>query len=316
MNRSITFLISVLFFLPTQAISQDDIKIDIVANEGVATRALDPIEFSVSLSLPEAGHDVAPSAAPTIFRLSVNELNVRPVGLLADEYSDRAECQFRQQGLRLGSTLSFPCLLYPKDDGIKTKLVPAPSALFARYVLLEAKVDFTQLDEKFDQVAVTRLPVLPPLVSVFYGGMAGAFLLALFRGLAPFRHGWSRDPPKLPASWRDFLAQAATRALYMFRAMMVTTAWLVLGGVSAIMIIILTKASTGDVSPIQIDVQDFVGGVLVGLLSFPVVDWLEKKLVASEVPGSAPSSTSLPEETAGNSGPMPPAKTGSENIPD
>ena len=78
----------------------------------------------------------------------------------------------------------------------------------------------------------------------------------------------------------------------LFRALMVTVAWLVLGGVCVIMIIILTKASSGSLSPVQIEIKDFVGGVLVGLLSFPVVDWLEKRLVASESTATTTSPTS------------------------
>lgn len=282
---------ALLAFAPAAAQETPDVSIRLAGSE--PARALDPVEFIVTLSLPMApppadGEGDPDAVQPSRPRLALMSLDVRPAGLLATDYQEHAQCVFQQQGLSAGQQLEVPCFLYPTSNRISDKLLPSLGALFAKSLILEAELQTMQNNERHDSNAVSRLTLLPPLVAVFYGGMVGALMLAVFRALAPFRHGLSRNPPRLPRSGTELVRICLSRLVLLGRALLVTGAWLVLGGVSAIMIIILTKASTGDLSPIQVEINDFVGGVLVGLLSFPVVTWLEQRLLASEGPPRSP----------------------------
>lgn len=269
--------------LPAVAPCQDRPEIDIRLVDGQTARALDPLEFTVAVTLPAAAVEPgAPAADDARPRLSLVSVEVKPGGLLAPEYEDAARCIFQTRGLYTGQRVEAPCFLYPRENAIRKKLLPGLGPVFARSLLLEAKVKTIQDDNPYDWNTVARVRVLPPLVAVFYGGIAGALMLAVFRGLAPFRHGVPRRPLVMPGSWREFWHGLVPRAFAVARVLALSFAWGVLGGISAIMIIILTKASTGELSPIQVEINDFVGGVLVGLLSFPVVNWLEKRLLASE----------------------------------
>jgi hypothetical protein len=282
-----------LFLLLGTCNAQDSPSVNIRISDSESFRALDPIEFTVAIEMPapqgkvdenwKPDNSAIDGGAQKIPQMAINKLSVKPLGTLTKDYKAKADCQFQQQGLRVNQSLEIPCVLYPIGEGIDDKLLPSRAALFARSMILQSQVTYMQNDEPYERNYTSRIAILPPLVTVFYGGMTGALLLALFRGLAPYRHGLSRAPPKIPKTWRELNKLIVSKVLIVARGLVATVAWLVLGGVSAIMLIILTKTSLGEVSPIRVDVKDFTGGVLIGLLSFPVVSWLEKRLLASEM---------------------------------
>jgi hypothetical protein len=214
--------------------------------------------------------------------MAIIKVMVKPVGVLSRDYRENATCIFAEQGIRAGQTIAVPCILYPKDDSIRKRLTPGLEAIFARTIILQAQVGYKAQDGDDSASITTRIPVVPPLVAVFYGGMVGALMLALFRGLAPFLKVLPTFTRRTPFSWRELLERAYQTTGLALSFVLVTTAWLVLGGICAMMIIILTKASTGDLSPIKVEINDFIGGVLVGLLSFPVVKWLQKRLAFAD----------------------------------
>jgi hypothetical protein len=256
---------------------------------------LDPIEFTLMVSLPLGTEYSAPkqpakpasssgdggaATLPADNSMYIKSVKVAPAGVLKSDYEEQAKCSFKEQGIREGQSIAVPCILYPKNGDIANRLVPGLGAIFSRTMVLEAEVKYIQHDENYDASIATRIAIVPPLVAVFYGGMVGALMLALFRGLAPFHGALPTHVNSTPLSRRKLLEGLYRKASLVLRFVLVTFAWLVLGGVSAIMIIIVTKASTGELSPIKIEINDFIGGVLVGLLSFPVVTWLQKRLTS------------------------------------
>jgi hypothetical protein len=269
---------ALLLFRLFPASAQPVLQVDVHPATEHTLRALDPIELNIALSLPST-ETPAGNAPQTVARqLAIQSLKVTPEGTIGLEYGE-TDCRFQQRGLRAGHSLDIPCILYPRNQDIRAKLRPSLGAIFARSLILQVEVNYMEEDENYDLAVSKRVSVLPPLVAVFYGGMTGALLLALFRGLAPFHRAMPVRANEFAFSREAFIKGLYLNAEVAVRFVLVTFAWLILGGVCAIMIIILTKASTGDLSPIKIEINDFVGGVLVGILSFPVVTWLQKRLL-------------------------------------
>lgn len=285
--RHIMLGASLLVAWPCIGHTREALEVTVQAGAEEPARALDPIEITVMIATPvdptrslpprEVGvAEIEPGGTDNV--VSILEVWITAAGTLVGDYNDRGTCLFQQQGMRSGQALPVHCILHPKDESIRGKLLPSLSAVFARSIIVQAHVRYMQDDLDHETSAVKRLAVVPPLMSVFFGGMTGAFMLALFRGLVPFHRS------SLAVRRGGTVARSALLgALYDYgfglaRFIAITFAWLVLGGVCAIMIIILSQVSTGELSPIKIEVKDFAGGVLVGLLSFPVVTWLEKRL--------------------------------------
>lgn len=293
LREVLAVLLTVSIAAPTYA--QQPLSIEIQQAPGAQARALDPIEFTLIISLPSRAGDIEPeppakpvsdsadgSAAlkPAGYRMFIASVQANAGGALKVDYADKAECSFQEQGMHDGQSIAVPCILYPKDDKIASRLVPGLSAIFARTAILHAEVNYRQSDKTYTASFATRIAIIPPIVAVFYGGMVGALLLALFRALAPFHGALLTMAGRAQFSRRELLQSLYQKASLVFRVLLITFAWVVLGGVCAIMIIILTKASTGELSPIKVEINDFIGGVLVGLLSFPVVSWLQKRLMS------------------------------------
>jgi len=96
-------------------------------------------------------------------------------------------------------------------------------------------------------------------MSVFYGGLSGAAMFCLFRALS------------------RIIESQVTLALMLIGAVRIVARTLQ-GGLVAIMVILLSKVSTGAQAPITISIADFQGGVIAGLLSQPLVRWLKERL--------------------------------------
>lgn len=276
MVRLLLCALFALCIFPVDA--QHPLQVEVQQSSDQPPRALDPVELTVVLSLPSGEAPVGGDPQVVVSQLAVQSLEVVPEGTIAGEYV-RTDCGFQQQGLRVGQSVTIPCILYPRDQEIRGKLQPSLGAIFARSLILQVQATYMHNDAKYDVSVAKKIAVLPPLVAVFYGGMTGALLLALFRGLAPFHRAMPVRSDEFSFSRDAFFKGMCLNAEVVLRFVLVTFAWLILGGVCAIMIIILTKASTAELSPIKIEINDFVGGVLVGILSFPVVTWLQKRLL-------------------------------------
>jgi hypothetical protein len=90
-----------------------------------------------------------------------------------------------------------------------------------------------------------------------------------------------RDPPIIKG-WKDLttrgwaqLPQTSVSAWYTFWRVVRSS---LLGGVTAMVLIILAKSSEGFEPPISVNVRDFWGGLLIGLLSVRLSKWVKDKL--------------------------------------
>ena len=104
------------------------------------------------------------------------------------------------------------------------------------------------------------VPLRPPLAVVVVGASFGALLLALFLLAMGF---WNRDS-NAKSSHLELIGRAA--------------GILAIGAISAVIFVILTFRLKSDTLPISITVNDFYGGVVIGLFTFKISNWLYVQL--------------------------------------
>jgi hypothetical protein len=137
---------------------------------------------------------------------------------------------------------------------------------------LQNGVDATAVYYEF-----ATLDFVSPKVAVVLGGFFGAFLYTLI-ALCMVPVG---DPP-LIKGWRDMIrrswAQLPQTLLSLLYFLWRVARSSLLGGVTAMVLIILAKSSEGFEPPISLHIQDFWGGLLIGLLSVHLSKWVKDKL--------------------------------------
>ena len=110
-------------------------------------------------------------------------------------------------------------------------------------------------DTQIQQVVSVRLE--PPLSSVVWGGVVGALLLGLFSGTYRYRRLQKTTPVRV----------------------LVETSVLVMGGsVCALIALILLHRVKELALPINLSVTDFYGGIVLGLFSYKIGDYLYSQL--------------------------------------
>ena len=112
---------------------------------------------------------------------------------------------------------------------------------------------------------IEKVSVKSSTISVFLGGLAGAFIMALF---FPVYESLSAKR-SVPASFKEIKDKSAP---YLARLP------LRLGGLVAVMLIVITRSTTDLHLPIAIKVEDFFGGLIAGLLSLIFAKWLAQSL--------------------------------------
>ncbi len=114
-----------------------------------------------------------------------------------------------------------------------------------------------------------------PLGAIFLGGLTGALLLALFTAV---RMGLGMPAVRLEVGGWDSLKGVAQRfevwVLNLFPQAWKMLLETVLGGICAIILILLAQSTEGLNPPISIKIQDFWGGVVTGLFSIPLSRWI------------------------------------------
>lgn len=137
-------------------------------------------------------------------------------------------------------------------------------------------VDGADPVEHYEEVFVD---VVPPKASVMIGALGGALILSLF--LATYR-----ETSFTSADWKKLLAGIVMLPLWLIDV--VRSA--VLAAICALILILLAEISEGGRPPISLHVQDFWGGVIVGLFSVPLARWIAVRLSLSDRPAEAPHS--------------------------
>jgi hypothetical protein len=126
------------------------------------------------------------------------------------------------------------------------------------------------------------IPFVAPRLAIVYGGLAGAFLLALF-SLVRAEVGDESPVPQnaggpcaiQAANSMRIICSLVIAPLAAARRVLILT---LLGGICALVLILLVQATEGTAPPISIKVQDFWGGVVIGLFSLPLSRWLAEQL--------------------------------------
>jgi hypothetical protein len=126
------------------------------------------------------------------------------------------------------------------------------------------------------------LPFISPTSAIFMGGLAGAFLLALFaaireraeKAITPI----SLSSDSVKTIGLDILSWTLNLIPRIWRMALQT----VIGGICAIILILIAQATDGLEPPISIRIQDFWGGVVVGLFSAPLSRWISGRLESLE----------------------------------
>lgn len=131
----------------------------------------------------------------------------------------------------------------------------------------------------FEAVEIEFISAKPTII---LGGFFGAFLLSIFMALS------TPIPPDQISpvgGWRELWIRATGPLPHNIMAW-ARESWRVLrhsllGGACALVLIVTAQSTEGFSPPISVRIQDFWGGVVVGLLSVPLAKWLRDKLAAS-----------------------------------
>lgn len=118
-----------------------------------------------------------------------------------------------------------------------------------------------------------------PKSAVILGGFFGALLWVLFLNMSAPLGTFPLTPI---ASWKDMFARGM-KALPHRSLVFIRKTWLVLrsallGGATALVLIVMANTTEGFEPPISIRIQDFWGGMMVGLLSVQLSKWIRAKL--------------------------------------
>lgn len=103
------------------------------------------------------------------------------------------------------------------------------------------------------------ISVKSPEWTIFVGGVIGAMLLAIF------------------VAAERILKNPAEREQWP-QTLWVTFVMGLRGGLMAIVALLLGKTTQGVGSPVSLSVEDFAGGVLIGLFSYPLASWISSTL--------------------------------------
>lgn len=124
--------------------------------------------------------------------------------------------------------------------------------------VVSAEVEYVEPPDASPQSMYTtyQLSLKPPLSAVLRGGVLGALLLAIFVPAYRVLHGRTAEATRA----RSALQQAAT--------------FLVAGSVVSIIAILLLQRVGGLELPVNVAVNDYLGGVIIGLFSYKIGDVL------------------------------------------
>ncbi len=178
-----------------------------------------------------------------------------------------ASCELEPAHGRFESWFGWNIFLSPGNQAIDFEIALVASA--------DSKAEF------YDTLTVEFVSPKPVIIA---GGFFGAMLLAAFTALASPRN---QHRKMRAASWRDVWSTSVSSlpawALATFHAWTRVLRMSLLGGACALVLIVLAQSTEGLSPPISVRVQDFWGGVLIGLMSLPMASWLRKKLVPPRV---------------------------------
>lgn len=219
--------------------------------------------------------------------LAIDSIDLVPQGQLAALYGQTTEdengdpmpkwpCVLGMSDRTMGVPFSVWCEIRPTfqlSDYLDPRVVLLPSS---RHKLL-VRVGVMNGAETVEHYEEVFVDVVPPKASVMIGALVGALILSLF--LATYR-----ETSAAPVDWKTLLARIVLLPLWLIDV--VRSA--VLAAICALILILLAEVSEGGQPPISLHVQDFWGGVIVGLFSVPLARWIATRLSLSDLPVEPP----------------------------
>ena len=299
---SFSWLLAFLMLLALPATAQSDGT----ASESVHRASeVDPVPsgppFSARIEIDTRqpvsyGNDVNISVWITpIDTIQLDQVRLHPKGTLAAIYRSKEEipkdlreeggasmapgvsCKFNDQSPRPGIPFVVTCELESLENGWNQWFDPS--------VLIDSgrqrfEVEISLRDgpgaiTTYHEIGTVEF--VSPKAAVVLGGFIGALILSFLTFVA-------RPTSSAPVltSWREF-GERLWKASPQSTASLGFAAWdivrrALLGGVTAMVLIILAKSSEGFEAPISVQIQDFWGGLLVGLVSVNLAKLVLKKL--------------------------------------
>ena len=220
---------------------------------------------------------------PTQKATAFSDLDLVPLGDLAAIYgppgdkqgNDKATCILKSSELvGAGATAVATCQLVAVEGRRLWRPATWLLAPGAQRVLVEipAVGDAAEAIPYYEEVSIT---FRAPLAAIFMGGLAGALLLALFTAVK--ERASAPVVPLVVDDWDSFVGAARQFAGWLLS--LLPRIWklilqTVMGGICAIILILLAQSTEGLNPPISIKIQDFWGGIVVGLFSIPMSRWI------------------------------------------
>lgn len=208
--------------------------------------------------------------------IELSDTSIRPLGILADVYnSNDATCVIGGSSKATTNASIVATCQLASTPGLRFW---RPSAWFIPPGKQHLAFEIPTVDESanrtpyFENVSIS---FKAPLDAIFIGGLAGAFLLAIFfaveeRVQTPITQVVVKDWQGLKNLLLGFLGWMLVLPARIWKVALQT----IMGGICALILILIAQGTEGASPPIAIKIQDFWGGVVVGLLSIPVSQWI------------------------------------------
>ena len=133
-----------------------------------------------------------------------------------------------------------------------------------------AQVTLDRIGDKFPFTAISEplnIEVRPAWYSIYYGGVIGALLLNILW----LTFGLQNNSLVSNYTWKKSVGLLATFAIRTFNSIFVTIA-------------VILLSSVGEYTPfIGFQIKDFLGGMGIGLFSYPLGMWVYKKLLSDQL---------------------------------
>lgn len=215
-----------------------------------------------------------------LVNLSENDLSIHQIDL---ELPGEVEAA---RGMKVEQSLKFSePMMQPGHQRLVHFRLPAEGANPWRMLTNPQLLAFAPGDYRYRVVVMFKVPpsketavsesgtltMAPPLASLLWGGVLGSILLAMFVG-----------------AYRATRKPRSRRRRQFVETVLLAAA----GAICAVIALILLRRLQGVELPVNITIADFYGGVVIGLFSFKIGDWLYSQLLAlNESPdGSDPRS--------------------------
>lgn len=197
--------------------------------------------------------------------------------------NSKTKCNFSGNDTKPGVPFLARCSLAPLPFGESIYhmifMPPARQKVELVIVVPEYPVSKGLLPREVRYYETVDIDFASSKLVIIIGGFAGALLLSFFMALStPVRVRRLEGD----ITWRSLVCdilksmpRITHNMYYLFRR---TARQALLGGACALVLIVTAQSTDGFAPPISIRIQDFWGGLVIGLLSVPLAKWLRTKL--------------------------------------